>query len=313
MRRLVPVLIGLVMTLVMPTESLPAQEHASGARLDLQLEIAKRSIVLGEPVYATVQLVNLGSTPAEVFRLLDPQMGHVIIALWPPDGGRVVYLPLFHAEAVRSRMSLAPHEVVAAAFPIFYGSRGWTFERPGTYRVAALYRDGREASHEPLQSNTVEVTVAAGHGFGQRLLSAPESEEAGKFLLWQRGDHLTEGQALLAELMKTYPDSPVGDYARLAFGRNLSRSFRHYGLAHVRQADCEAALKYFEELRPERLPEFLRLQQRLDEARCHIRLSDLQRAEASLRQAEELSAGRREFQLLFQQAVRLEPALAQRP
>jgi hypothetical protein len=134
-----------------------------------------------------------------------------------------------------------------------------------------------------------------------------------KFLLWQRGDHLEAGQALLTDLLKTYPDSPVADYAMLALGRNLSRGFRNYAIGRVRPPDCEAALTYFHRVRTDRLPVLLRVQQYLDEARCLTRVSKPDQAGEALRQAKQAGGDRPEFRLLFQEAVRLEPALMQAP
>lgn len=140
--------------------------------------------------------------------------------------------------------SQCPGEEIAAAFPIFYGALGWTFDRPGTYRVTAEYRHPSRAHGEPVRSVPVAVTVAGEAGIGALLMTGTSaSEEAGKFLLWQRGDQLQAGQALVSDLFKTYPDSPLADYALLALGRNLSRSFRNYaaGRIRVRQQSFSAA------------------------------------------------------------------------
>jgi hypothetical protein len=303
-----------VLSLVLLSGHGLAQERPGYDSLELRLEIGKTTLVLGEPAYATVRLINVGATLVEIFKLLDPQTGDVHIEVSSPSRPRFVFLPLMHADAVRARTPLAPGEEVAAAFPIFYGALGWTFDRPGTYRVTAGYRDSRGAPNERVRSNSVDVTVADENGVGALLLNGTSaSEEAGKFLLWQRGDHLQAGQALLTDLLKTYPDSPVADYALLAFGRNLSRSFRNYAVGRIRHPDCEPALKAFQKVRSDRLPAFLQIQQHLDEARCLVKLSQPAQAGVSMKRAEQLGGDRSEFRPLFQQAVRLEPALRQTP
>jgi hypothetical protein len=70
-------------------------------------------------------------------------------------------------------------------------------------------------------------------------------------------------------------------------------------------------LAYLQKVRSERLPDYLQIQQRLDEARCLITLSRPADARASMEQVEQLRAGRSEFNLVVQQAIRLQPALGQ--
>ena len=290
-----------------------AQERPGSLKLELKLEIEKPAVTLGEPVYATVRLINVGEMPMEVFKLLDPQTGALQIEVSSASKPRLVFLPLFYADAVRTRSALAPGKAVVAVFPIFYGALGWTFDRPGTYRVTAEYRPQAGAQRERIRSSAVGVTVTDENGIGASLLTGTvASEEAAKFLLWQRGDQLQAGQALLTNLLTQHPDSPVAEYAWLAFGRNLSRSFRNYAAGKIREADCEPALSYFQRIRSDRLPLFLQIQQRLDEARCFIKLSQPAKARDSMKRAEQLRDGRPEFNLAFQQAIRLEPALGHR-
>jgi hypothetical protein len=305
-------IIGL--SLLLPFGHGLAEEQHTGASLELRLGVEKTNLLLGEPVYATVRLINVGTMAVEVFKALDPQTGDVHIEVSSPNRPRFVFLPLFYADAVDARKPLAPGEEVAAAFPFFYGALGWTFRQPGTYSVTAGYRDSARTHHRPVRSNSVTVTVADESGLGAFLMNdSSASDEAGKFLLWQRGDHLQAGHALLTNLLKTFPNSPVADYVLLAFGRNLSRSFRNYAIGRIRQPDCAAALGYFQKVRPDRLPAFLQIQKNLDEARCLIKMSQPIRAGESMNRAQQLGGGRNEFRPLFQQAARLEPALKQAP
>jgi hypothetical protein len=246
----------------------------------------------------------------EVFKLLDPQTGAIQIEVSSSNRPRFVFLPLFYANAVHNRIALAPGEAVVAIFPVFYGALGWTFDRPGTYRVTAEYRPQGASQQDRIRSHAVSVTVTDEHGAGASLLTGSSAgEEAAKFLLWQRGDQLQAGQALLTGLLTQHPESPLADYALLAFGRNLSRSFRNYAVGKIREADCGSALTYFQRIRSDRLPVFLQIQQRLDEARCFIKLSQPAKALDSMERAEQLRDGRPEYTLLFQQAIRLEPTL----
>lgn len=287
-----------------------AQEPPGSAALELTLDLGKADLSLGEPVYATVRLVNVGPKPVEVVKLLDPQTGAIQIDVSSLTRPRFVFLPLFYTDAVHTQTTLTPGEAVVAVFPVFYGALGWTFDRPGAYRVTAEYRPSGGPQTDRIRSRAADVTVADESGVGASFLTGSSAgEEAAKFLLWQRGDQLQAGQALLTALLTQHPESRLADYALLAFGRNLSRSFRNYAVGKVREADCESALSYFQRVRSDRLPVFLQIQQRLDEARCLIKLSRPAEARASMERAERLRSGRPEFHLLFQQAIRLEPAL----
>lgn len=291
-----------------------AQEHPAGASLELTLEVGKTQVALGEPVYVTVHLINAGATPVEVLKVLDPQTGAVQVEVSSTSRPRLVFLPLFYADAIDARKRLGPGEEVAAVFPIFYGGLGWTFRQPETYSISANYRDSAQRPREPLRSNRVTVGVAEESGAGTFLMSdTVAGDEAGKFLLWQRGDHLHAGLAHLTNLLNTFPDSPVTDYALLALGRNLSRGFRNYSIGQVRQPDCAAALGYLQKVRTDRLPTYLQIQKNLDQARCLIKLGQQVQAREFTDQAERLGGDRIEFRPLFQQAVRLEPALRQIP
>ena len=289
------------------------QEPPASASLELTLEIGKADLVFGEPVYAIVLLTNSGSAPVDTAKVLDPQTGDVQIDVTSSTKPTFRFLPLFYSDALHARAPLRPGEKIAAAFPIFYGALGWTFDRAGTYRIAATYRHIGGTQGKPVRSNSVDVTVADEGGPGASLLEhTSASEEAGKFLLWQRGDHLRQGHLLLTRLQQQYPDSPVIDYVWLAFGRNLSRGFRNYITGHVRPMDCEAALPYLRLVRPERIPAYLQVQKHLDEARCLAALAQPSQAGIELQRAEALAGDRPEFRLLLQQATRLEPTLQAR-
>lgn len=305
------IVISLLLSLLLADDGL-GQARPASSSLDLTIEIDKANLVLGEPVYMIARLTNVGSAPVDVAKVLDPQTGDVQVEVAGSERPTFRFLPLFYADTLHTRAPLAPGEKIAAAFPIFYGALGWTFDRPGTYRVTATYRQIGGTQGEPVRSNSVTVMIVDESGPGASLLERTSpSEEAGKFLLWQRGDHLQQGQSLLNRLQQQYPDSPVVDYAWLAFGRNLSRAFRNYETGRIRPIDCGAALPYLQRVRSERIPAYLQIQKHLDEARCLAALSQPALASVEMRHAEALAGDRPEFRLLFQQATHLEPALRQ--
>jgi hypothetical protein len=287
-----------------------AQDRPSPAGPRLILEAEKPGVVLGEPVYVTVRLANAGPGAAEVFRVLDPQAGTIRVEIATPARPRLVFLPLFYADVAGGLVSLASGQELAAVIPIFYGGLKWTFPDPGTYVVTASYRRRGPPAALEMQSNRVAISVDPGDGAGRFLMEDSRvGEEAGKFLLWQQGDHLRHGIAHLTNLVSKFPDSPVSDYVRLSLGRNLSRVFRDYFIGRAREQDCTAALAHLSRVRSDRLPMYLRIQAGLDEARCLQASGNPGEAADAFDRARRLSQGRREYDGLFDQATRLEPAL----
>ena len=289
-----------------------AQETPSTAPLHVALEIDRALPALGEPVYATVRLKNVGDAPIDVPKVLDPQLGDVRIVVSSAERPRFLYLPLFLTDAVQTTAKLEPGEEMAATFPIFYGALGWTFPKPSTYRISATIRSTGLPARS--YSDPVSLRVAEGDGTSAALFRETQAgEEAAKFLLWQRGDHLHDGQALLAAILETHPDSHLADFVRAAFGHNFSRDFRNYSVGRVRPADCETALGYLRHVRADRLPSYLRVQKELDEARCLAYQSRMEEAEAAVQTARDEAGGRPEYRQLFRQAIRLQPSLSSLP
>ena len=271
--------------------------------VELILETDKARVVLSEPVYLTVRLRNVGTVPVEAAELLDPQTGVVSINVVSPAGTSRGFLPLLYSDVTIPSRRLRPNDEIAAVFPVFFGSLGWTFPQPGKYRLSASYGSNQgEASHK-LVSNQLSMVVTSGDEAGSLLIDdSNESFEAGKFLLWQQGDHLKAGLARLQRILATYPESVLADYIRFALGRNFSRSFRDYSRGRVRAPDCHAALSYLEDIKADVLPRYLQILQALAQARCHALQGSQEEAERFLKHAEALGEGRPEFRLVLERA-----------
>ncbi|GKS60412.1 hypothetical protein YTPLAS18_39390 [Nitrospira sp.] len=290
-----------------------AEQTPAAGSLAVTLEIDKPTAALGEPVYATVHLKNGGASSIDVPRILDPQLGHVRIIISSADRPRFVYLPLFVTDAVRATATLGPGEETSATFPIFYGGLGWTFRKPDTYRISATIGTSKPTAARAL-SQPVNLRITEDDGASAILFRESRAgEQAAKFLLWQRGDHLRDGLALLADILKIHPDSHMADFVRAALGHNFSRDFRDYVVGRMRPADCETALEHLRHVRDGRLPSYLQVQKHLDEARCLSRQSRTEEAGAAVKAANDTAGGRPEYRILFQQAIRLQPSLSSLP
>jgi len=111
-------------------------------RLDLLLRSRKEIYEFGEPVIVELRLRNRTNQPVIAHRNLDPSDGLVEMAVTNPDGRRVPFLPVDHT---RNRM--VPFvleqgkESVYQAVDMTMGSFGFSFKKPGAYRIEASYRN----------------------------------------------------------------------------------------------------------------------------------------------------------------------------
>ncbi|WP_374562217.1 hypothetical protein [Ideonella sp.] len=299
-------------TLVVALGTAHSAEPPHSLQLTAQTEQADAE--LGEPIYLTVRLHNLGADAAEVTPLLDPEDGHVSVLVDGPSGRRLGYLPLSLRDTLGSSAPtrLAPGQSVSATLPIFFGASGWTFTQPGAYRVRASYRTSPDAI--AVESATLTIEVRPGEADLRSLLSNDEaSNEAGKFLVWRSGDHLTKGRALLKALTEQGPDSRLRDHYRVAEARSWSHGFRNYVTGQAREADFTQTLQALEGVREDRLPGTVRVEKLLAEAAGLYATGQPQAASATLARANALVDAREELGGYLPPVRRLREEMAEPP
>lgn len=184
----------------------PAQLTLPPTDLQLILTAESTRFVLGEPIYVTVTLRNVGSATTEVFHVLDPKAGAIRVSIETEGRPRRVFLPLSLVDVDKGVKPLAAGQELAAVIPIFFGALQWTFPQAGTYIVTATYRHGHTAHGYPIRSNSISLSVSSGDGASRLLMeSSPTGEQAGKFLVWQQGDHLHQGLDRLKRWSRPFP------------------------------------------------------------------------------------------------------------
>ena len=290
--------------------SVSALAQNRAPRLELDLELSTDEAEVGEAVTATVRLRNTGTSAAKVVTDLAPSYGFVTVEVTDTEKRIGPFVPLGIADRELDPVTIPPRGEISATFPVYFGGRGWTFPKPGTYTLRALLHG---AGDKELQSKAVQLRVVRGDGAGRLLFGASREVrlETGKFLIWQQGDHLERAQAMLEKVISANPRSPLAQNAQLAIGLNLSRPFRDFTAGRVRPAQPEKALERFDAVDPARLPELLRIQRELGLARSYSVLGQEDAARGALDSARSAASGQAFLETLIEAEMRFDPALAE--
>jgi hypothetical protein len=278
------------------------------------LEIGKSQLQVGEPVYATIRLINRSSAPVKVHRNVALHTGTVQIAIASQAGTPSIFQPLSQSFDVAPSLELTPGMETNTTSPLFYGAKGWTVtQRPGTYVLRALYRPPRQDDRATIQSEPVTVIVSRGDGAGEFLMEGKAGKEAARFLLWLGGDHLKDGIGRLHSLIGQYPHSVLADYANFALGRSLSREFKDFSRNAVRPPDYQRALEHFSKVRIENLPPYLRIMTLTEQARSLIGIGQYEEGQRLVREAKAITGEEPKWENLLKQVHQVESQATKMP
>ena len=278
--------------------------------LRLVLESERAGYELGEPVYLIARLRNDGPAPARVLGLLNPSDGLLVVSITGPGAEGVGFVPLSVRDTDAMPITIPPGGQIAKAFQVFFGGTGWVFRRPGTYTATATFtiHDGSGGGPRDVRSETLSIRVGDRPEIAGVLMSnSAASREAGQFMVWSEGDHLTEGLALLATLPNRFAASPVVDHYRLALGRSLARPFKDYRRGTVRPAAFDRAVAELERVRDDVLPSYQRVQKQLALANAYRSLGRQADTARTTTAARTLIAARPELVEFQEQLARTAP------
>lgn len=215
--------------------------------IEFKLEIGKKDYLLGEPVVAYMDIINSGSEPVEVIKKLDPEFG-IVKFIIKKQNEETVFRPYMVVDSLPEKVTLKPGSRISGSGKIFYGGKGWTFNSPGNYQIKATYSGLVEDPDKVIESNTAEVQIRSPSSDEEKdQVNLIMGDEQGLFLLFQGGDHLSDGISNLKELTTKYPQSDLAGYADIALGTNYSKDFKNFQKNEVRKADKEKSLEYLRE------------------------------------------------------------------
>ena len=188
---------------------------------------------LMEPVLLEVRLRNL-LTDASV--IIDtrfaPEYGGIIVHIQGPDGQIEKYEPVVCAVGDPQPQKLAPsgldqqgEDRFSRDIFISYGASGFHFDRPGEYRIRAIYQGHGDLL---ITSNTLRIRVGVPLSKeADRLAQDYFSDPVGLTLYLQgsRSPHLKKGFDVLQDVADRYKASLLGANTAIALAQGISRPF----------------------------------------------------------------------------------------
>jgi len=265
-------------------DAAPSVQFTQGTGLMLEAKPMKNVVELGEPVYLAVQVTNTSDKPMKLVGGLRPGEGFVEVTIMGGQKEEVVFSPLTEGD-FETTTTIKPGASIGSSFPIFFGNDGWSFKAPGNYQVKAMLTvpyDGQYATYESKPMN-LEVTDSR---VGKALFETDErlSFEAGKFLVWRRGDHLKRGQNQLVKVAIKNRDSALATYVWAAFATSFSEPFADYNKGAVRAPNCRSANDYRSQINYKLLPVNLQIEDSIGKAKCFAETKNWRGAQKELEQ-----------------------------
>jgi len=262
--------------LARPAAAQEAKKDEKG--LELRIRADKDQFLLGEPVILFVTLRNVGGGPTRVARLLEPEYDFVKYRVREPDGDLVPFVPWAIKDHPEPEGQISPGETLQDVAKIFYGGQGWTFQQPGKYEITATYRD-------QVQSNTLAITVVEPKDPAARRAADLflGSDEAGRFLLLEGGDHLSDGMRHLKQVAEEFPDTPHANYANYALGANMLVDFANFKENKLRKAEPRPASDYLEKAKAKPAGLFVRARSNALLIDAYSKTGEQDKAEAARR------------------------------
>lgn len=195
----------------------------SGFRLEI--EPHRPNYVLGEPVILSFQLSVTDRRGKVAHPHLHPKASMTSLAIHKPNGETVAYEPYIDHLMDSQPRFLADGEVIEETAYIGYGAGGLYFDRPGTYKLRAIYQapDGSQVF-----SNIAELRVRHPVTQGEEELAdllMGDEQGALFYLLGSDSEALSSGNRAFDTVLEKHAKNPLADYVQAVRGVNAARTF----------------------------------------------------------------------------------------
>lgn len=216
-----------------------AQTTNASNNLELKLFASTSTVVTGTPFYIQMRLVNNSDTAVKAPQHLSPDYQLVRFEIEGPSG-KSWFSPAIKKRPVTPYAPLEAGKTRFGTAEVYYGSQGWTFKEPGSYRIRALFQGG-------LYSNTIDIQLVTPDKVPEDLRSVWMGEsDVGWFFKLGGGDHLEEARAILRRAIKEAPESVYANIASYALGKNFLQKQTNFETGVVREADLPQAIDSLE-------------------------------------------------------------------
>lgn len=144
--------------------------------------------------------------------------------------------------------SLAAKDKVVEEAKVFFGSDGWTFEKPGDYFIEATFPAGPKSPDQYIKSKQLKLTVEESRTLAasraQRILTSQArlGRSQGLYLYMGGGSHLQDAQNSLREVVRVAPESEQAVAARDALTREALGTLQEQGDKVERLKETERLL-----------------------------------------------------------------------
>jgi len=224
--------ISRLLVLALVCAAVPGSLGAQTSALRLVVSFERPAVYPGEPVIAYVSIMNASNDAVTLPEQLGPEYARIVYYVKQDDKPEVEFRPWALMENQRI-VELPARQTRQEQARIFFGANGWTFASPGTYHVRAVL--GRAAS-EPAELTVQRPASDTERAQSERITA---SREAGFFLLFDGGDHLSAGRDLLRDIAGT--NTRFAGFASYALGASLGKRFADLQTGALRAPDPAAA------------------------------------------------------------------------
>jgi hypothetical protein len=221
-------------------------EISEGVELDFNIQMGKKEYLPSQPSIAYLKLTNNGSKPVSLIDRLDPE--YSVVKFYIKSGDEEFrFFPYTHIDFLAEERKLNPSESIYGHAKIFYGAKGYSFPKVGTYKVRATYEGLFGGLGKQIDSNIIDVKVRPPRNKEEEeQVKLIKGDQQALFFLVSGEDDLTEGIDKLTNLAIQYPDSELGSYANAVLGLHWSREFKDLKNNKIRKPDNEKALSFLE-------------------------------------------------------------------